>query len=135
MANNFYISDTASNAEANALAALLNNGYLEIYTASQPANANTAVTSQTLLSTLRFGATAFGAAAAGVITANAITADSNAAATGTAAWFRCYESDGLTVVCDGSVGTSGCDLNLNSVAIQQHAQVQVSSLTITIPEH
>jgi len=134
MANNFKISDAAANTEADNLATLLNNGYLRIYDGAQPTNANTAIGAQVKLAELRFGATAFGAAAAGVITANAITADTDADATGTAAWFRALKSDGTTVVCDGSVGASGADLNLNSVAIQIHAQVQVSSLTITVPE-
>lgn len=135
MANNAFISDTAANAEANALAALLNNGYLRIYDGTQPANANTAITTQNKLAELRFGATAFGAAAAGIATANAITSDTDAAATGTATWFRAFKSDGTTVVFDGSVGTSGCDMNLNSVAIQQHAQVDCSSLTYQAKEH
>ena len=132
--NNFKISNTSANAEADALAALLNNGYLRIYDGAQPANANSGITTQNKLAELRFGATAFGAAAAGVIAANPIASDTDAAATGTASWFRCLKSDGTTVVCDGSVGTSGADLNLNSVGIQQHAQVQVSSLTITVVE-
>ncbi len=134
MALNTKMSDTAVNAEANALAALANSGYLRIYDGSQPANANTAVSTQNLLAELRFGATAFGGASAGVLTANAITDDSDADATGTAAWFRVLKSDGTTVLWDGSVGTSGCNLNLNSVAIQQHAQVSVTSFTHTVTE-
>jgi len=134
MASNAYISDTAANAEANALTALLNGGTLEIYTTPQPANANTAVTSQTLLATLTFGNPAFGSAVAGIATANAI-ASGTAVATGTAVWFRCLKSDGTTVVCDGSVGTSGSDLNLNSTAIQTGATVSVTSLTYQAKEH
>jgi hypothetical protein len=122
----------ARNAELNALAPLLNNGYLRIYTGAQPATPETAV-SGTLLAELRFGATAFGAAAAGVITANALTADGTADATGTAGYFRTLQSDGTTAVYDGSVGTSGSDLNLNSTAIQIGAEVSVSSLTVTLP--
>lgn len=133
MANNPFLSDTAANAAANAVTALCNNGKLRIYTASQPANANTAITTQTLLAELSFGATAFGAASAGVATANAITS-ATAAATGTAAWFRAVESDGSTVIFDGSVGTSGCDLNINSTGISSGASVAVSSLTYTQTE-
>jgi hypothetical protein len=128
------LSNAAANAEANALAALLNGGFLKIYDGAKPADANTAITTQNLLSTLSFGNPAFAASVAGVITANAIASDANAAATGTASWFRCYESDGVTVVMDGSVGTSGADLNLNSVAIQIHAQVSVSSFVHTVTE-
>lgn len=131
MANNFKRANAAVNAAADAVCALLNSGYLRIYDGSQPATADTAISTQTLLAELTFGATAFGAAAAGVATANAITKDSDANATGTAAWFRAFESDGTTPVYDGSVGTSDADLVLNSVAIQAGAEVEVTSLTYT----
>lgn len=126
------ISNAAANAAADALCALLNNGYLRIYDGSQPTDADTAIGAQVLLAELRFGATAFGAAVAGVATANAITSDSAANATGTASWFRALKSDGTTVVMDGSVGTSGANLNINSTAIQINAAVSVSSYTYTV---
>lgn len=129
MANNPKWSNAAVNAEADALAALLNDGYLRIYDGSQPANADTAVGAQVLLAELRFNATAFAAAVAGLLTANALTADAAANATGTATWFRALKSDGTTVVFDGSVGTSAADLILDSVAIQVNADVSVTSFT------
>lgn len=130
------ISNLAANAEADATGALLNNGYLRIYDGAQPATADTAITTQVLLAELRFGATAFGAAVAGVATANAITQDASANATGTAAWFRALYTNGgspetLTAVFDGSVGTSGANLNLNTTAITSGVSVSVSSLTYT----
>jgi hypothetical protein len=134
MANNLKTSIVSRNAELDALAALANSGKLRIYDGAQPATPETAVSGQNLLAELTMNATAFGAAASGVITAAAITSDTDADATGTAAWYRLLKSDGTTVLWDGSVGTSGCDLNLNSVAIQQHAQVSVSSFTYTLPQ-
>jgi hypothetical protein len=128
------LSNAAANASADATTTLLNNGYCRIYDGSQPATADTAIGAQVLLAELRFNATAFGAAAAGIATANALTADSSANATGTAAWFRALKSDGSSVVFDGSVGTSGADLNLNSVAIQSGAAVSVSAFTYTQPK-
>lgn len=133
MALNPHFSDTAANAGANAVAALCNSGKLRIYDGSQPANANTAVTTQNLLAELTFNATAFGGAAAGVCTANAIVSGT-AGNTGTAAWFRAVQSNGTTVVFDGSVGTSGANLNLTSVAISSGATVSVSALTYTFTE-
>lgn len=130
MANNPKLSNNTANAEANATAALCNSGTIKIYDGTQPATADTAITTQNLLVTLTFGATAFGAAAAGVCTANAITSGT-AAASGTASWFRAFKSDGTTVVFDGSVGTAGCDLNLNSAAISSGATVSCSSFTYT----
>lgn len=125
------LSNAAANAAADAVCVLANNGYLRIYDGTQAADADTAVGAQVKLAELRLNATAFGAASAGVATANALTSDSDADATGTATWFRVLKSDGTTVLFDGSVGTSGANLNLNSVAIQIHAAVSVSSLTYT----
>lgn len=131
MALNPKLSNTGASAAADAVVDLLDNGYLRIYDGTQPSDADTAVTTQTLLAELRFGATAFGAASNGAATANAITSDSSANATGTATWFRTLKSDGTTVVFDGSVGTSSANLVLNSVAIQSGAAVSVSSFTYT----
>ena len=131
MALNPKLSNEAANAEADAVAALLNNGYLRIYDGSQPANADTAVSTQVLLAELRFNATAFGPAAAGVATANAFTQDSSANNTGTATWFRALKSDGTSPIFDGTVGTSGANLNLNSVSIVAGVAVNVTGFTFT----
>jgi hypothetical protein len=125
------LSNVAVNAEADAVCVLANSGKLRIYDGTQPATADTALSGQVLLAELTFNATAFGAASAGVSTANAITQDAGADATGTAAWFRALKSDGTTVLFDGSVGTSGANINLNSVAISAGAAVQVTSFTFT----
>lgn len=130
MANNPKLSNLGANTAANADVALLNTGYFRVYDGSQPATADTAITTQVKLAELRFGATAFGAASAGVATANAITSDTNTVS-GTAAWFRLLESDGTTVVADGSVGTSGCDLNLNTTTIPTGGTLSITSFTWT----
>jgi hypothetical protein len=139
MANTPFFSDTATKAAVDAVAALCNSGTIKIYTGSQPTDANTAVGAQTLLGTLTFSSTAFGASSASgsagskvvTATANTITDDTSADATGTAAWFRVLKSDGTTVVFDGSVGTSGCDLNLTTTSIVSGADISVTSMTIT----
>ena len=131
MALNPKRSNTAVSAAADAVCPLLNNGYLRIYSGTQPATADTAISTQTLLAELRFGSTAFGASSNGVATANAITSDTSADNTGTAAWFRALKSDGTTAVLDGSVGTSSADLVLNSVSISAGAAVSITSFTYT----
>lgn len=138
MANTPKTSVVARNAALDALCALANTGYLRIYDSTggtgQPATPETAVGSQVLLAELRFGATAFAAASGGVATANAITSDSAANATGTATWFRVLKSDGTTVLFDGSVGTSGCDMNFATVSFVLNAVISESSLTYTLPQ-
>jgi hypothetical protein len=132
MATNLKLADAGVNVEANALATALNTGYIRIYDGTQPATADTAVSTQVLLAELRLGATAFGAAASGVITANPITPDSDANATGTATWFRCLESDGTTPVLDGDVGTSASNLIIATTSIVIHQTVSVDSFVFTV---
>src|SRR5207247_1933356 len=62
------ISAAGANASADAVAALLNGGTIRIYTAPQPATADTAITTQTLLASPTLGNPAFTAAVAGVAT-------------------------------------------------------------------
>jgi hypothetical protein len=134
VANNMKESNALANAMVDAMTALAATGYIRIYDGTQAADADTALGAQVLLAELRFGGTAFGAAAAGVATANAITSDSSANATGTATWFRVLKSDGTTVLWDGSVGTSGADMNLNTVSIVAAAAVAISAMTFTHPK-
>lgn len=104
---------------------------LRIYDGTPPASANAALSSNTLLASLAMTATPFGAASSGTLTAAAISNDASADATGTASFFRILKSDGTTVICQGTVGTSGADLNLNTVSIVSGGPVAVSSLVIT----
>lgn len=101
---------------------------LRIYNSTRPATGGTATT---LLAELTCNATFAPGASGGVLTLNAITSDSSADATGTATWFRIVQSDGTTHVLDGDVGTSGSDLNFNSVSITSGGSVAVTSFTIT----
>ena len=132
MPNNLKVSNTVVNDQADALSVLADNGYLRIYDGTQPANAETAISTQTLLAELRFNTDAAPSAVAGVLTFNAITQDSNANNTGTASWFRALKSDGSTVLFDGSVGTSGSDINIATTSIVAGAIVGVSSFVYTV---
>lgn len=134
MALNPKTAAASRNLALNAAFDPLNGGFLRIYDGTQPTDADTALGAQVLLAELTLNATAFAAASAGSKTANSITADSSANATGTATWFSLVKSGGVRAsdtVMDGSVGTSGANLNLNSVAISSGAAVSVTSLTIT----
>ncbi len=120
------------NLALNAAFDILNSGKLRIYDGSQPATADTALGAQVLLADLTLNATAFAAASSGSKAANSITQDSSADATGTASWGTLVASTRATVgTLDFSVGTSGANLNMNSVAISSGAAVSCSSFTIT----
>jgi hypothetical protein len=127
------VSTSSRNTMIDAWTALLNGGSIRIYDGSRPATPETAVSTQTLLATLTFNATAFGAASSASASANAITADTSADATGTAAWARVLTSGG-TAVADLTVTASGGggDIEFNSVAIQAGAQVSITAFTVSM---
>jgi hypothetical protein len=134
MALNPKLTDLAVSREADAVCALLDGGYLDLYSGAQPASADDPVTTQVRLARLRWGTPAFEAAVGGIALARTITAESDAPASGTALWFRASKSDGTTAVFDGSVGTADCNLNLDSVEILQHAEVGVTGFIYTAPK-
>lgn len=124
--------DASVIAAINALTALLNSGYLEIWSGTQPAEDGSLT--GTKLAKLALSSTAFATAtaASGTVTATANTITSaNALATGTAGYFALMKSDDTTVVMTGSVGTSGADLNLSSLSIASGVNVSCSGFTIT----
>jgi len=110
---------------------------ITIYTGSQPTDADTAIGAQTLLATLTCSATSgtvSDGAPGGLLTFAAITDDSSADATGTAAWCRLLTQAAGTTIADYEIGTSGADINFNSVAFTSGSAISISSLTITFPE-
>jgi hypothetical protein len=110
---------------------------LVIYDGTPPALVDTALSGNTVLAELALSNPAFGAAAdaapGATATANAISDDTSANATGTATFFRLLDRNGTPRV-QGSVGTSGEALNLNTTSIVAGATVSVTSLTVTMPE-
>lgn len=131
MPRNDQLTNLAANAQADALAALLDAGYLRLYDGAQPATGDTPITTQVLLAELRFDTPAFGAAVGGVVTTAPMTEEASAPADGDATWFRAFQADGTTAVFDGNVGTTDENCVLNSVTIALGATVQISSLTYT----
>lgn len=120
------LTTAARNAMANALVDLVDAG-------STDANGDLVImtSGDVEVATLALSNPAFGAAASGVCTASAITSDSSA--TGGTAALHMFRDRNNTEVWRGTVGTSGADLNLSSVAIGAGDTVEVSSYTVTQP--
>lgn len=129
MPTNLKYSNGTRNAQQNGLITYAGTGALiNIYAGSQPANANTAISGQTLLVTLTVTGS-FGTDSNGTITVSTVT-NGTAVATGTASFFRITKSDTTTVVMDGSVATSDADLVLNNTSIATGQVVSISAGTI-----
>jgi hypothetical protein len=129
MALNTQLANATVNSEATAFSGLCNSGYIKVYDGTQPANADTAITTQTLGVTLTLNATAFGAPSNGVLTANAITGGT-AVASITPTWARVFASNGTTVIMDVSAGASGANLTIG--AFTSGTNVTCSSFTHTV---
>lgn len=139
------ISNAVRNAAADAATGVFDGGTgrVNIYTGSKPATPATAATG-TLLATLSLNSDAADPAVNGTADFNAITSDTTADASGTAGWFRIYNSDetapgsagGATDnridgTCSGPGG--GGDLEFDDDAIVAGGTVAISSFSITVP--
>jgi hypothetical protein len=130
MATNPHYSTLSRNAALNGSLDLANGGFIDILDGAQPVNANTAITTQNVLASFALGNPAFAAASGGSKALNAVSSVA-ASRSGTAAWYRMYESDHTTAVEDGSAGVSATDLTIPSVTIVSGETVSVSSGTFT----
>lgn len=122
----------------------LNLGFINIYSGPQPLSADTGATG-TLLGTVSVNAggtgLTFDAADAGVIAKAAAEAwKFNGVASGTAGWFRFYPAAGTPADTstteariDGSIASSGADMNLSNVAITVGAPNTVDVFQFTLP--
>jgi hypothetical protein len=115
-------------------------GLCVIYSGTRPNTVATGLSGNTLLAKIVMNDPC-GTVSNGVLTfdVDPTVQDSSADAGGTASWFRIYSSaDGSTVseanaVIDGTCGTSGADLNLNTTTISSGGPVQITSWVWTEP--
>lgn len=129
--------------QLDALKALFDGGTLVIYDGGGTWGGDPDVAPDgTALATFTFSGTAFGTDSVGgsafpgkTVTATASFSSTTvtASATGTATYAVLKNSSGVVeAVC--SVGTSGEDINFNSVAFSSGANITLSSFTLTLPE-
>lgn len=131
------LSTASANAGANASVDLVDGGAgpgkFRIYNGTQPAGPDTAITTQTLLAELAMSDPGFAAAVNKVKTLdNTPILSGTGLAAGTASWFRAVDSNNVAVF-DGSAGTSGTDLILNTAEIVVGVTVEITAGTLTSP--
>jgi hypothetical protein len=137
MASTFNLSNVSATALANILnsASWFGGATLTIYDGLQPANANTATSGQHVLATFTLPVYTLNTVATGTnvvtITFGSIS-NVSASYSSTATWFRI--TNGASTVCDGSVGTVGCDLNINSTSISSGATVSITGFVYSVTE-
>ena len=138
---------------------IMKDGFIELYPGTQPASADTAPpTASTPLVQIAANAGSpvqgrtgleFATAAVDNVLSKAAgqtwSGEGKSVATSsgtTAGWFRFYHSgykgggssDGATSVCfDGSIATSGADLNMSNTTIVDGATTTLDTFTVTLP--
>jgi len=133
----FEADTTITSNNTGSLQELFANGVIRIYSGSQPSSSDDAETGTLLLtlSSLNFGPVVSGT----VSKLASETWAAAASATGTAGWFRFYDTNETTgasltaVRFDGSVGTSGTTLELSSSGLVSGATVTIDTFSITLP--
>ena len=125
-------STAAVNAEANAVGAMLSNGYLRVYGGDKASSADDAP-SGLPLAELRFAEAAFGPAVDGLITSYPLAPDMNTVGGADATWYRTFAEDGVTPVFDGTVGLAGCNINLQpSVTVHPGGELHIGSISYRV---
>lgn len=127
------LSVTVRNARLDAIeTAISTAAVLKIRTGAQPADCATA-DSGTVLATLTLPSDWMAAASSGSKAKTGTWQDASADASGTAAHFRLYASDGTTCHAQGTVTVTGGggDMTLDSVSITSGQTVTISTFTLT----
>lgn len=118
---------TLRNAQLDQITTAVGNaGKLQIYDGTRPATGGTATNK---LAEFTLGTPFASAASAGVLSPN-LPANTTGLLAGTATWFRITTSAGGFEI-DGSVSTSGADLNLNTTTISSGLTLSITGFTIT----
>jgi hypothetical protein len=109
-----------------------NAALLKIYDGTPPANPAAALSGNTELASLTCATPFASAASGGVLTVGSITTAA-ALATGTASFFRIYDSGNTTCSVQGSVTATGGggDLTINTTYLTSGGNVAVTGFTIT----
>ena len=103
---------------------------MRIFTGSPPANC-AAAASGTVLATVNLPTDWMAAASGGSKSKSGTWEDLSADATGTAGHFRVYDSGVTTCHMQGTVGTSGTDMIVNSTSFTAGQSFTVNTFTLT----
>jgi hypothetical protein len=124
-------SAVVRNAKLDAIeTAIGTSAVLKIRTGAAPVNV-AAADSGTVLATVSLPSDWMAAASSGAKAKSGTWEDTAADASGTAAHFRIYASDGSTQHIQGTVGTSGTDMIVDSVSFTAGQDFIVNTFTIT----
>lgn len=123
-------SVAARNAEADSWTTSVGNGAkVRLYSGTPPADVAAAITGTLLVEWT--GGTPFAPDASGGALSPTLPTAVAASASGTATHWRVYRSDGTTAVFQGTAGTSGTDMILDSATIVSGVPTYITAWTMT----
>lgn len=122
-------------ASVDAVKAIFSGGTIRIYNGTVPVDVDASLGSSTVLAELALGTPAFGSAASSgndiVCTTPAPISDSSANATGTATFFRAFDSSGVLRAQGTAGGTgSGADMILTQPSFVTGGPVEITVITL-----
>lgn len=124
-------SVTVRNAKLDAVETAIGaSAVLKIRSGSAPANC-AAADSGSVLASITLPSDWMAAASGGTKSKAGTWTDASADATGTAGHFRLYASDGTTCHAQGTVGTSGTDMIVDSTSFTSGQSFTVTAFTLT----
>ncbi len=126
------LSDAVVNAQAEALAALLKDGFIDLYDGAQPESVETKISTQRRCASLKFGSPAFLPAEKGSIAANQISSAVAEAEAKPVTWARLYRADHKTPVMDVSVGTKDANIILPTTHIVPGVMISCNSFVHSV---
>ena len=125
------LSTAVRNARIDAIETTIGtSAVLKIRTGAAPADVATA-DSGTVLATLSLPSDWLAAASSGSKAKSGTWQDTSADATGIAAHFRIYASDGTTAHLQGTVGTSGTDMIVDNTSFAATQSFTISAFSLT----
>ena len=125
------LSTTVRNARLNSIETTIGtSAVVKIFTGSPPANC-AAADSGTTLATLSLPSDYFNAASSGSMTKLGTWTVASAANSGTAGYFRMYDSTAATCHVQGTVGTSGADMIVNTTSVVSGQSFTINTFTLT----
>lgn len=133
-----YWSDTVRNAVLDAWETAIGTGAIvRIYGGSVPADEGTALSGQTLLAQFTLASDWASAAATGSKSLSGLpvstTGEAGAGAGTAATFYRVFASNGTTCHEQGTVGTTGADMTIDSATIASGQTVRITGWTKTAP--
>jgi hypothetical protein len=124
------LSELTVNTQGDAMAKLLDGGFVDVMTGPKPADGDEKITTQRVLVTMTFGRPAFKATKSGVMNANPLTPGIGVAE-GDPEWYRAYTPDRRPVM-DGTAGKSNANMVLPVKTIVEGVTVGSLSFTHTV---